>query len=162
MPEGTPLSQWAAPEHSEPDRQAPIRGTRRLRPALEANLLEALVDAIPALMDEHALQELARRLQPLLGAANQEHELMDEPRLLTCHEAALRARVHVETIYRAVRSGAIPVAAKIGRSPRISQSALDSWLAAPTARLSSPEQKTHVRPRGPMDGRAASLRDVWT
>jgi excisionase family DNA binding protein len=146
-------------DHNE---QPAVSEERRSRSALEADVLGPLVDAIPALMDEHALLELARRLQPLLAAREQPYELPSEDLLLTCSEAALHARVHVETIRRAVRSGLIPVAARIGRSPRISHSALDSWLAATTAHSTRPDQETRVRPRAPRPGHAGSLRDVWS
>jgi excisionase family DNA binding protein len=134
---------------------------QRLLSTLEAQVLGPLVDAIPALMDERALQQLALRLQPLLAAREQAHELRGEDPLLTCNEAALHARVHVETIRRAVRAGVIPVAARIGRSPRISHSALDSWLAT-TAHSSGSDQRTPVRPRASRPGHAGSLREVWS
>ena len=51
-------------------------------------------------------------------------------RLMTAADAARYARVNVETILRAVRVGELPVAGYVGRSPRISRNALNSWLAA--------------------------------
>ena len=49
--------------------------------------------------------------------------------LMTAADAARYARVNVETILHAVRAGELAVAGYIGRSPRISRDALNSWLA---------------------------------
>ena len=59
--------------------------------------------------------------------------------LMTAADAARYARVNVETILRAVRAGELPVAGYVGRSPRISRDALNSWLAtsSPAAPVSS-------------------------
>jgi excisionase family DNA binding protein len=56
--------------------------------------------------------------------------------LMTSADAARYARVNVETILHAVRDSELPVAGYVGRSPRISRDALNSWLAtrSPAAR----------------------------
>jgi excisionase family DNA binding protein len=77
-------------------------------------LLTALTDA--------ELEALADRLAPLIA-----ERLASPPGLLTPHEAARRAGVHVETIRRAVRTGALP-ASRAGRAVRIDADDLDRWL----------------------------------
>ena len=80
--------------------------------------------------------ELAGRLGPLAAyldalearVGTLERRLTAVP-LMTAADAARYARVNVETILRAVRAGELPVAGYIGRSPRVSRDALDSWLA---------------------------------
>src|SRR5664279_2788217 len=44
---------------------------------------------------------------------------------LTAGEAAAYARVNVETIRRAIRTGLLPTTGAVGRSPRIAREALD-------------------------------------
>ena len=65
------------------------------------------------------LRELADALRPYLRA--------DPDALLTPREAAQRAGVHIETVRRAVRSGALP-ASHAGRAVRIQLGDLDAWL----------------------------------
>jgi len=80
--------------------------------------LDGLLGPLVAYLDslEARVGALERRLSAVL--------------LMTAADAARYARVNVETILRAVRAGGLPVAGYIGRSPRISRDALDSWLAA--------------------------------
>ena len=128
---------------------------------LQADVLRPLVDAIPALMDDHALEELAQRLRPLLASA--EHfEANNGGALLTCAEAASYARVHVETIRRAVRNNAIPVAARIGRSPRISQVGLDQWLLETSRSAAGQVGHRQVRRRTRQPDSRGSLKEVWS
>jgi excisionase family DNA binding protein len=90
-------------------------------------LLAELARSLPATFDDDALRELASRLGPFLDA-----ERSAEPssgQLLTTAEAAERARVNVETIRRAIRAGDLPIAARIGRSVRLTALAIDGWLA---------------------------------
>jgi excisionase family DNA binding protein len=129
---------------------------------LQADVLRPLVDAIPALMDDRALQELAQRLQPLLTSVGQSIEPNNDGRLLTCAEAASYARVHVETIRRAVRTSAIPVAARIGRSPRISQVGLDQWLHETSRSAAGPVERRPVHRRPTRPERSGSLKDAWS
>jgi excisionase family DNA binding protein len=88
--------------------------------------LSALARSLPAAFDDEALQELASRLLPFLDARHDAESL--NSCLLTTTAAAERVGVNVETIRRAIRAGELPVAARIGRSPRITALALDSWL----------------------------------
>jgi excisionase family DNA binding protein len=73
-------------------------------------------------LDDAALEALADRLAPLIA-----ERLASPPGLLTPHEAARRTGVHVETIRRAVRTGALP-ASRAGRAVRIDADDLDRWL----------------------------------
>ena len=129
---------------------------------LQADVLRPLVDAIPALMDDHALEELAQRLRPLLASIAQDFETNSGGSLLTCAEAASYARVHVETIRRAVRNNAIPVAARIGRSPRISRVGLDQWLVETSRGAAGQVGRRQVRRRTRQPESRGSLKEVWS
>ena len=78
--------------------------------------LAELARLLPTVLDESALHELAARLQPLLPAG----EPLEDTgkRLYTATEAAELVGVNIETVRRAIRSGRLRVAARIGRSPR--------------------------------------------
>jgi excisionase family DNA binding protein len=89
--------------------------------------LAELARSLPATFDDDALRELASRLGPFLDAERDAGR--SDRSLLTTAEAAQRARVHVETVRRAIRAGNLAVAARIGRSPRLSALAVDHWLA---------------------------------
>ena len=68
--------------------------------------------------------------------------------LMTAADAARYTRVDVKTILRAVRVGELVVAGYIGRSPRLSRDALNSWLAArpsAAAPASSPPRRHRGR-----------------
>lgn len=82
--------------------------------------------SLPGALDESALHELAVRLRPFLAETESAHS---EERLYTAGEAAKQVGVNVETVRRAIRSGELRVAARIGRSPRLDREAIDSWLA---------------------------------
>jgi excisionase family DNA binding protein len=89
--------------------------------------LAELARLLPTVLDESALHELAVRLQPLLRAG----EALDSgKRLYTAAEAAELVGVNIETVPRAIRSGRLGVAGRIGRSPRISRDAIDRWLTS--------------------------------
>ena len=83
--------------------------------------------SLPAALDESALHELAVRLQPFLIETGQPETRAE--RLYTTAETATHVGVNVETVRRAIRSGELRVAARIGRSPRLSGEAIESWLA---------------------------------
>jgi excisionase family DNA binding protein len=68
--------------------------------------------------------------------------------LMRSADAARYAQVNVETILRAVRAGELPVAGYVGRSPRISRDALNSWLAARSATAAAPVSSQPRRRRG--------------
>ena len=89
--------------------------------------LAELARLLPTVLDESALRELAVRLQPLLPAGEPPNT---DKRLYTASEAAELVGVNVETVRRAIRSGQLGVAARIGRSPRISRNAIDRWLTS--------------------------------
>ena len=98
--------------------------------ALLLALLAELDAANPDILDA-VRQRLALRCHEEVPTAD---HMTD--RLLTCSEAAEHAHVHVETIRRAVRSGALP-ARRVGQSPRITAGDLDGWLGAPRRRQDS-------------------------
>src|SRR5690242_1279259 len=93
-----------------------------IRDDLASALVRELARALPAALDQAALEELASKLCPYLTQAIRSSS---EGQLLTCADAARRAHVHVETVRRAIRAGSLPVAARIGRSPRLSIVAVD-------------------------------------
>jgi excisionase family DNA binding protein len=99
--------------------------------------------SLPAALDESALHELAARLQPFLTERQPERP---EERLYTAAETASHIGVNVETVRRAIRSGELPVAARIGRSPRLSREAIDSWLAR-TTEMTQAGPRRHSRRR---------------
>ncbi|HEY3946160.1 MAG TPA: helix-turn-helix domain-containing protein [Solirubrobacteraceae bacterium] len=72
-------------------------------------------------------------------------------RLLTCSEAAERARVHPETIRRAARQGKLP-ALRAGRELRIWTGDLERWLGHQEPQLERLRQDLERRraTRGPM------------
>lgn len=82
--------------------------------ALLAELDAEAIDALP----EDALAALARRLGLHQPMKRQESSIDVATGRLTCLEAATLAAVHVETIRRAARSGAL-TAGRVGRSMRI-------------------------------------------
>lgn len=92
-----------------------------------SELVRQLARALPAALDDDGLKELAAKLHPYLPSRLADGH--DTRRLLTVAEVADQANVHVETVRRAIRAGELPVAARIGRSPRVSETALDRWLA---------------------------------
>jgi excisionase family DNA binding protein len=91
--------------------------------------------ALVAELDDDALDRLAEMLAPRILArldalqfpAHGFPASAAPEALLTCGQAAERAGVHVETIRRAARSGALP-AARAGRVVRISPADLSAWL----------------------------------
>jgi excisionase family DNA binding protein len=161
------MSETARPIREQANRisgaqRSPGNQARQQLRDLQADVLRPLVDAIPALMDDQALQELARRLRPLLTTIEPETEPNNDGPLLTCAEAASYARVHVETIRRAVRNNGLPVAARIGRSPRISRTVLDHWLLQTSSSAADPVERRHARLRTSHSGLTGSLKDAWS
>lgn len=118
----------------------------------ETNPLSELARLLPAALDDDALRELASRLIPYLDGR---HVAESGSRLLTTADAAERAGVNVETVRRAIRAGDLLVAARIGRSPRLTALAIDSWLAK-TSR-SAEGAPTHRRPRSRRAGQPHEL-----
>jgi excisionase family DNA binding protein len=106
--------------------------------SVTSDLGHALLGAVRE-MDAEDLDELRR----LLGVT--EAPAPREPGALTCSQAAARARCCVETIRRAVRSGALP-AGNVGRSPRIAEADLDGWLAESSSTRPA-RAACHVRTR---------------
>lgn len=95
-------------------------------------------------LDDEELRDLAARLRPFLvdpGPAPGDA-------LLTPQEAAQRVGVHVETVRRAVRSGALP-ARRAGRAVRIHADDLDRWLAGPAPRRERPRRYAARRSGSP-------------
>lgn len=90
-------------------------------------LVHELARALPGAFDDDALEQLAARLRPHLSEPDS--KMSSDDQLLTTADAARRAHVHVETVRRAIRAGDLAVAARIGRSPRLTMLAVDTWLA---------------------------------
>ncbi|HEY2595184.1 MAG TPA: helix-turn-helix domain-containing protein [Chloroflexota bacterium] len=109
----------------------------------ERNPLTDLARLLPDALDDDALKDLASRLLPYL-----ETPRSPEPHdpLLTAADAAGRVGVNVETVRRAIRAGELTVAARIGRSPRITEVALQSWLDDTSQ---NHRQATTIRQRRP-------------
>ena len=107
----------------------------------ERDPLAELARLLPAVLDESALHELAARLQPLLSAAE---VLETGKRLYTATETAELVGVNMETLRRAIRSGQLAVAGRIGRSPRITRDAIDTW---PTSTIELTDNGPRRRPR---------------
>jgi excisionase family DNA binding protein len=110
-------------------------------------LARQMAHALPQALNDVALATLAARLVPYLP---QRTDSETGDRLLTTKEAAERARVHVETIRRAIRSGELAVAGRVGRSARLRAVEIDRWLAGgaepgETIRLPTPRRRTAVR-----------------
>lgn len=96
--------------------------------------------------DPDDLAELAKLLSPLLLEPEREEvSAAGGEVMLSCSQAAQRAGTHVETIRRAVRSGALP-AGRVGRSLRIAPSHLDAWLSV-DGRCASARRPPARRPR---------------
>lgn len=97
--------------------------------------------SLPAALDESALHELAARLRPFLAEAQSTGAAGG---LYSAAEAAKLVGVNVETVRRAIRAGELRVAARIGRSPRLSREAIETWL---TATVEVTEAGRRRRPR---------------
>lgn len=120
-----------------------------------SDLAAALIDAL----DDDALDALAALLAPRLAVhlATVEDRGADE--LLTSEEAAGRAKVHVETIRRAVRGGVLP-AQRAGRSIRIAAGDLDRWLTGaepPVRSVGRPRPRPRSSNRRPLAGALSNL-----
>jgi excisionase family DNA binding protein len=120
--------------------------------------MSGLAAALLAELDDQALDELAALLAPRLAqlATPVEDRAADE--LLTAAEAAGRAKAHVETIRRAVRSGDLP-AQRIGRALRIAAGDLDRWLtgAEPVRTVGRPRSRPRSSNRRPLAGALSNL-----
>ncbi len=103
--------------------------------------MSALAAALLAELDEAALAELGRRLAPYLPSP--EPPFPDG--LLTTAEAARHASVHPETIRRAIRSGHLPIAGRVGRTPRLAIADLDAWLSADRTQAPKPHRAPRSR-----------------
>jgi excisionase family DNA binding protein len=86
-----------------------------------------LAQALLAELDDQALEQLAELLAPHLRARVGLPDVTVPEALLTPPQAAQQAGVHVETIRRAVRSGAL-ASSTAGRAVRIAPADLNSWL----------------------------------
>jgi excisionase family DNA binding protein len=126
--------------------------TQRARPA---HALPRLAGTDREHSDE--LQELVDAAAELIAAANPSHREPDKAsnlaRLLTMDEAAAIVGVHVETLRRAARSGALG-AVKAGRNWRVTYSDLHAWLSVGRSQAASssllrqpaPTRRTRRRP----------------
>lgn len=98
------------------------------------NSLSDLARSLTAALDDDGLRDLAARLSPYLGDQRWDRGASRGERLLTAADVAERAGVNVETVRRAIRAGDLDVAARIGRSPRISALAVEDWFAKTSSR----------------------------
>jgi excisionase family DNA binding protein len=122
---------------------------------LTDQIAQHVARALPTQLDEATLAELAARLAPYLAARD-----VPNSALLTAAEAAARANVHVDTIRRAVRSGDLRVAGKVGRSLRITAVAIDDWIGAGASPGDPPSRPVRRRPRPIAQSTVYSLREA--
>jgi excisionase family DNA binding protein len=84
-------------------------------------------------LDARALDELGPqtidRLADLVAERLAERHALGEEPLLSAQEAARVARVHPETVRRAIRAGELPVAGFVGQRPRLRRADIDAWIA---------------------------------
>ncbi|MDA0160665.1 helix-turn-helix domain-containing protein [Solirubrobacter ginsenosidimutans] len=84
-------------------------------------------------LDAQALDELGPqtidRLADLVAQRLAERNALEDDPLLSAQEAGRVAAVHPETVRRAVRSGALPVAGYVGQRPRLRRADIDAWIA---------------------------------
>ena len=73
--------------------------------------------------------ETVERLADLVAAKLAERKAADAAPLLTTTEAAEAVGVNVETLRRAIRRGALPVAGYVGKRPRLRRESVDAWVA---------------------------------
>jgi hypothetical protein len=125
-----------------------------------------LAHAVLADLDTEALAALADLLAPhLLERIDPAQRELTQ--LLTCAQAGSRTGTHVETVRRAVRSGALEAAGWVGRSPRITPMALATWLTCerrvkggqPDRRRPRRDAATRNATRRPMTSALARLMD---
>lgn len=107
-------------------------------------------------LDPGDLEELRRLLGLDRPGDPGEVEVVKAGRLLTVAEAAARAHVHVETVRRAVRSGALR-ASRAGRAVRVEQTDLEAWLRRPRA---SSRAESNPRPGRRRRARRSVMGDV--
>ena len=84
---------------------------------LDAGALEALG---PRTMD---------RLADLVAERLAQRRALGDLPFLTAQEAGRVAGVHPETVRRAIRSGALPVAGYVGQRPRLRREDVNAWVA---------------------------------
>src|SRR2546421_10977045 len=97
--------------------------------------------------------------------------MMDET-FLTTEEVLEYLQVNLRTVYRLIKAGKIP-AVRVGRQWRFRKRDIDAWLdsqrprggsraaaAAPTTATPARPGGGKARPRGPVVGREASIRDL--
>ena len=107
----------------------------------ERDPLAELARLLPTVLDESALHELAARLQPVLPAAE---ALETGKRKYIATETADLVGVNIETVRRAIRLGQLAVAGRVGRSPRVTRDAIDTWL---TSAIELTDKGPRCRPR---------------
>jgi excisionase family DNA binding protein len=108
-----------------------------------------LAQALLAELDDQALDRLAELLAPYLRARVGAPDAVQLEPLISCTEAAERAAVCVETVRRAVRSGAL-LSSTAGRAVRIAPADLKLWL---TDRGRQYRKSTQPRARAGRAGR---------
>jgi len=119
-------------------------GSPRYGPRPWSDLAAALIEAL----DEAALDRLAEKLGPRLAGSLAAGAGPEPDRWLTTREAAERAGVHVQTIYRAVRTGSLAARRPGGATTgplRIDPADLAAWM--PAARVAGTARAAVPRPR---------------
>lgn len=108
---------------------------------------ENLALGLVALLDEDALDELAKLLAPRLHRLDAPASVEAPENLLSCAEAAGIANVHPETIRRAARSGKLRCV-RAGTAVRVPPDALAEWLQAPKRVTATPRARPRHRRAG--------------
>src|SRR5690348_5577233 len=93
---------------------------------MKTDSLSDLARSLTGALDDEGLRDLASRLSPYLDRGVGSSKT--EP-LLSAADVAEQVGVNVETVRRAIRAGDLQVAARMGRSPRITALAVESWFA---------------------------------
>jgi hypothetical protein len=93
---------------------------------MKTDSLSELARSLTGALDAEGLSELAARLSPYLEDRPRRSKT---ERLLSAADVAEQAGVNVETVRRAIRAGELDVAARIGRSPRMTALAVETWFA---------------------------------
>jgi excisionase family DNA binding protein len=121
-------------------------------------LVRELARELPEALDDSSLGLLAAKLRPYFAPSRPTSA--DVP-LMTAAEAASQARVDVETIRRAIRAGELPVAGRVGRSPRIQAVELERWLADTSGPGGTIPQSAGRRSRRPRQDNEYSLKAAF-
>jgi excisionase family DNA binding protein len=127
-------------------------------PAL--SVLRVIADGLPDELDDETAAKLAARIGPYVEAFRDAADTSREY-LLTPTEVARLARVHVETVRRAVRAGRLRAAGRVGRSPRIHPLDVERWIADGLNGNGTIGRRSVRHARWPRPGGERSLKAVF-